>query len=127
MYLILFPTPKVHTIGWVRPWMFGLSLWFMPLMLIALLRLRMRTFVTRGFWVVLFYIAFDVVYTVFGLEDEVAHWAHLGGFLAGAGIALVLLFSRLINARGGDLVSAVLGRYAWQLLGKPNRKTLTLW
>jgi membrane associated rhomboid family serine protease len=127
MYLVLFPTPKVHTIGWVRPWPLGLSLWFMPPLLIALMRLRMRVFVARGFWVVLFYIAFDVVFTVFGLEDEVAHWAHLGGFLAGAGIALVLIFSRLVNARGGDLISAVLGRHAWQLLGKPNRRTLTLW
>jgi len=71
--------------------------------------------------------AFDVIYTVFGLEDEVAHWAHLGGFLAGAGIAIILMVSRLVNARGGDLVSVVLGRHSWKLLGKPNRPGLTLW
>jgi len=53
-------------------------------------------------------------------SDGVAHWAHLGGFLTGAGIAIILLVSRLATARGGDLLSVVLGRYAWPLLGKPN-------
>ena len=68
-----------------------------------------------------------MIYTAFGLEDEVAHWAHLGGFLAGAAIALTLMLSRLVNARAGDLVSVVLGRHAWKLLGKPNRPGFTLW
>ena len=115
MYLVLFPVHKVHMALW---WRWGL---------IGLFTLHMKTFAVRGFWVVLFYIAFDVIFTVIGLEDNVAHWAHLGGFLTGAGVAFVLLFSRLVNARGGDLLTAILGRHAWGLIGKPNRPGLSLW
>ncbi len=111
MYLVLMPTPKVHMVAWFR-WIFWL---------------RFKAFPVRGFWVVLFYIAFDVIYTVFGLESNVAHWAHLGGFLAGAAVALILLLLRLVNARGGDIVSAILGKRAWALVGKPNRPAVSLW
>jgi membrane associated rhomboid family serine protease/pSer/pThr/pTyr-binding forkhead associated (FHA) protein len=109
MYLVLVPTPSVHMVAWFR---WGL---------IRAFHLSRKFFAVRGFWVVLFYIAFDVVATVFGSADNVAHWAHLGGFLAGVSIGLALLFSRLVNCRGGDIVSAVLGRRAWGLVGKPNR------
>jgi membrane associated rhomboid family serine protease len=107
MYLVLFPLHRVHMAIWLR---WGIVL---PL------RLSAKLFAVRGFWVVLFYIAFDVIYTVFRLEDEVAHWAHLGGFIAGAAIALALLLGRRIDARGGDLLSAILGRHAWKLIGRP--------
>ncbi len=113
MYLVLFPVHKVHTAIWARWMIFG--------------ELHLKMFAVRGFWVVLYYIAFDVIYTVAGWQDNVAHWAHLGGFLTGAGVALVLLFSRLVNARGGDLLTAILGRHAWGLIGKPNRPGLSLW
>jgi membrane associated rhomboid family serine protease len=95
--------------------------------LVQLFRLSVKLFAVRGFWVVLFYIAFDVVYTAFGLEDDVAHSAHLGGFLAGVGLGLVLLVSRAVNARGTDMVSAILGRHAWALVGRPNRPGYSLW
>ena len=81
----------------------------------------MKLFTVRGFWVVSFYIAYDVLYTVIGLEDDMAHWAHLGGFIAGVIIALVLLLSRRVNARGGDILSALLGKRAWALVGRPSR------
>jgi membrane associated rhomboid family serine protease len=115
MYIVLFPIHKVHMAAWLR---LGLLFRF---------RLSMSIFAVRGFWVVLFYIAFDVIYTLFGLEDDVAHWAHLGGFLAGAAIALILLCSRLVNARGGDILSVILGRHAWKLIGRPNRPAVSLW
>jgi uncharacterized paraquat-inducible protein A len=35
--------------------------------------------------------------------------------------------ARLVNACGGDVISAVLGRYAWGIIGKPNRPAHTLW
>ncbi|MBN1488856.1 MAG: rhomboid family intramembrane serine protease [Phycisphaerae bacterium] len=114
MYLILFPLPKVHMVFWYR------------LGLIFAFRLALKLFAVRGFWVVLFYIAFDVVATVWQAEDGVAHWAHLGGFIAGAAVALFLLLSRLVNSRGGDLISALLGRHAWALIGRPNRPSRTL-
>ncbi|HEY3241765.1 MAG TPA: rhomboid family intramembrane serine protease [Phycisphaerae bacterium] len=114
MYLVLFPVHKIHMAAWLR---WGLMAGF---------HLSLKIWAVRGFWVVLFYIAFDVFYTAFGIHDEVAHWAHLGGFLTGAGLAVLLLITRLVNARGGDLVSVVLGKHAWSLVGKPDptRKAL---
>lgn len=107
MYLVLFPVHQVHMAAWLR---WGILL---PL------RFSLKMFSVRGFWVVLFYIAFDVAYTILRIEDGVAHWAHLGGFAAGAVIAMLLLVCRLIDARGGDLFSALLGRHAWKLIGRP--------
>jgi membrane associated rhomboid family serine protease len=107
MYLVLFPVHRVHMALWMR---WGL---------IGGFHLSLKSFAVRGFWVVLFYIAFDVVYTIFRLEDDVAHWAHLGGFIAGIATAAILLLARLINARGGDLFSVILGRHAWALVGRP--------
>ncbi len=107
MYLILFPIHKVHMAIW---WRWGLVGGF---------HLSMKLFGVRGFWVVLFYIAFDVFFTVLNLETGTAHWAHLGGFIVGMVLALILLFSRLVNARGGDILSAILGKHAWALIGKP--------
>jgi len=114
MYLILFPVHNVHMAAWAR---WGLLRGF---------HLSLKMWAVRGFWVVLFYIAFDVVFTVFGIEDGTAHWAHLGGFIVGVGLALVLLCTRLINARGGDVLSVMLGRHAWPLVGRPNRETAIL-
>ncbi|MCP4591588.1 MAG: rhomboid family intramembrane serine protease [bacterium] len=109
MYFVLFPVHQVHMAAWMR-----LGLLFM-------FRLHLKLWSVRGFWVVLFYIAFDVIYTALGVEDGTAHWAHLGGFIVGAGLAVILLLTRLINARGGDIISAILGRHAWGLVGAPNR------
>ncbi len=115
MYFVLLPISKVHMAAW---WRWGLLAGF---------RLHMNIFPVRGLWVVLFYIAFDVIYTAFGMKDNVAHWAHLGGFIFGAILALVLLFARLVNARGGDILSTLLGPAAWALIGPPNRPARTLW
>lgn len=112
MYFVLMPTPKVHTIAWLRSTIF---------------RVHMKTFAPSGYWVLLFYIAWDVLYTAFGMESDVAHWAHLGGFIAGMAIAFLLLFTRLVNARGGDILTAALGKRAWPLIGPPNRPAITLW
>lgn len=107
MYLVLFPVHKMHMAAWIR---WGLFMGF---------RLSMKIWTVRGFWVVLFYIAFDVFATIIGAEDGVAHWAHLGGFMVGIAVALLLLVTRQVNAHGGDLISVLLGRHAWKLIGKP--------
>jgi membrane associated rhomboid family serine protease len=112
MYLVLFPAYKVHMAIWLR-------------FLFTGFRLFWTIFAIRGFWVVLFYIAFDVSATIFGSEDSVAHWAHLGGFLTGVAIALFLLVTRSVNAYGGDLLSIVLGKHAWPLLGRPGQRHRT--
>lgn len=115
MYLVLFPIHKVHMAAWLR---WGLIRGF---------RLSLKIFPIAGFWVVLFYIAFDVVYTALGIEDGTAHWAHMGGFGVGVVLAIVLMAARLVDARGGDVLSRLLGPRAWLLLGKPGRKGVSLW
>jgi membrane associated rhomboid family serine protease len=110
MYLVFFPVHKVHMAFWWR-WM-------------ILMPMSFKLFAARGFWVVLFYIAFDVLYTALGVQDNVAHWAHLGGFIAGVLIAVGCLMLRLVDARGGDLFSVVLGRRAWVIVGRPRRAAL---
>jgi hypothetical protein len=57
----------------------------------------------------------------FGLSSGVAHWAHIGGFLAGMTLGLGVLFSRFFNTHGGDVLSVTLGKHAWPLIGKPSR------
>ena len=107
LYFVLFPVHKVHMAAWIRPWF------------ILRFRLSLVLWAVRGFWVVLTYIAMDVFYTALGAEDGTAHWAHLGGFIVGVAVGLLLLCFRLVNARGGDLLSGLLGRHAWALIGKP--------
>ncbi len=85
MYLVLFPAQKVHMIAWFR---------------LLLLR-AWKIFRVSGFWMLLLWVAFnDVLPTALKRSDHVAHWAHLGGFVAGAFIAIVLLVTRLVTARG---------------------------
>jgi len=108
LYLTLFPLPRVHTAAWVR---FGrysgsFALWIMS---------------PRGVWVVLFYVILDVVSVAVGFVDNVAHWAHLGGFLVGVGTGLILLITRSVHARGCDVLSLALGKHAWALVGRPDR------
>ena len=69
-----------------------------------------------GIW-----LSFDVISTLLRSRDGVAHWAHLGGFIAGMIIATGLLISRLESANHGDLLSVMLGRWSWPLIGKPKR------
>jgi len=107
MYMVLFPVHKMHVVGWIR------------LGIVTGFHLAYRTWEVRGFWVVLFYIAFDVVAVVGRSDDGVAHWAHLGGFLVGTILALLLLIARVVNGRGADLLSVTLGQKAWALIGKP--------
>jgi hypothetical protein len=114
MYLVLFPVHKVYMAFWMRLGILtGFKRWT-------------KIWPVRGFWVVLFFISFDILYTALGVHDHTAHWAHLGGFIAGISIALLLLLTRLVNARGGDLLSVTLGRHAWSLLGKPSSRTPSL-
>jgi membrane associated rhomboid family serine protease len=108
MYIVLFPVHRVHMVIWLRLGLFR--------------GLMHNIFAVRGFWVVLFYIAFDVAATLLGSKDGVAHWAHLGGFISGALIALLLLMTRQVDARGADLISVTMGRRAWALLGKPGNR-----
>ncbi len=114
MYFLLFPATKVHVAIWLR-WGF-----------LRGFHLSFNIFPVAGFWVVAFYIGIDVLMIYLRAEDGVGHWAHFGGFLAGIALAAILLFGRLINARGGDLISVLLGKHAWTILGRPAAKRLSL-
>ncbi|HOF18551.1 MAG TPA: rhomboid family intramembrane serine protease [Phycisphaerae bacterium] len=116
MYLVLLPLYKVYMVAW---WRWGL---------IGKFRLSHKVFPMPGYAVVLFYIAWDVLWLVLGAETGVAHWAHLGGMMAGAALALVLLATRLVYTPG-NAFSLILGKYAWSMVGKPRegQGLLTAW
>jgi hypothetical protein len=99
---MLFPVSPVHVVSFIR----------VPILLLGI-------FKCRGFWILLFFIGWDIAMTILQADDGVAHWAHMSGFAFGMLIGLVLLLTHGVNARGNDLLSALLGRHAWNLIGKP--------
>ncbi len=106
MYLVFFPINPVHVAAWAR----------VP---VTLFRLKLALFHCRGFWILLFFIGWDILYTSLSIETGTAHWAHLGGFGAGMAIALALLLTRAVNPHGSDIITVIFGRHSWLLLGKP--------
>lgn len=107
MYLVLFPLHRVYCAMWIR--------------IRLVMRLKLKIFKLRGFWVLSIYFAYDTIMVIFGSHGGVAHWAHIGGFLTGATLGFALLASRLFNCRNGDLLSVCLGKHAWPLIGKPSQ------
>jgi membrane associated rhomboid family serine protease len=114
MYFVFFPAQRVHMAIWFRGGI--LTGW----------RCFYKLFAMRGFWLLILWIVWnDVVPMFFELSDGVGHWAHVGGFVTGAALALVLLITRQADARRGDLLSVALGRHAWALLGRPGARVAT--
>ncbi len=110
MYFVFFPVQRVHMAIWFRGGIF--TGW----------RCFYKLFKMHGFWLLLLWIGLnDILPTLLGSDDNVAHWAHLGGFAGGMLAALTLMISRLTNARGADALSVTLGKHAWPLLGKPSQ------
>jgi membrane associated rhomboid family serine protease len=141
MYFILMPVSKVHLLFWVRvgfllpltiigllgrsPLLCLISIFLVPLLIFlprVFMFFRTKIVPVRGYWVLLFYIAFDVYATIFGSKDGVAHWAHLGGFLCGMAVAILMLLTRQVNANGGDMISLIVGPRAWKWLGTPEQR-----
>ncbi len=130
MYVVFFPVQKVVMAIWLRLTMFfGIRM---------LLRAAMgsgwgcwyRVFRMRGLWLLALWVGLnDVLPTVLAAgrqtRDHVAHWAHLGGFLTGAALAIGMLIARQANAHGSDLLSVVFGTRAWAILGKPADRVAT--
>ena len=106
MYLILFPAHRIYCAMWIRFGIFGMGC---------------KIFALRGFWMLIIYFAYDALMVAIGFRSGTAHWAHIGGFLAGVVLGLALLASRQFDCRNGDLLSVMLGKYAWPLIGKPSR------
>jgi membrane associated rhomboid family serine protease len=112
MYFVFFPVHRVFMAIWIR--------WgWLSLLAGRPFALSWKVWALRGFWVVLFYLSFDIFWTAMGVRTGTAHWAHLGGFIAGMAIAVIMLLARLVNARGGDILSRLLGKNAWALIGRP--------
>jgi membrane associated rhomboid family serine protease len=105
MYLMLLPAHRVYCAAWIR--------WFRIF--------AMKIFALRGFWLVPIYFAWEALRIAVASPGHSMAWVDLGGVAAGVVIALALLMSRKVNCGNGDLLSVVLGRHAWPLIGKPNR------
>jgi membrane associated rhomboid family serine protease len=117
MYVVLFPVQRVVMVIWLR------------LGLLTAWQCLFKIFRVRGVWLLGLWVGLnDLLPTLLaharggGTHDGVAHWAHLGGFVAGATIAVGLLVARQVNAHGADLLSVTLGSKAWPLLGKPGER-----
>ena len=96
---------------------------FLNLWLLTAFCCLTKPFWIRGFWLLLLWFVWgDVVPVVFGWDDGTGALAHLGGFVAGIVVALGLLFTREVYARG-DLLSVALGKRAWFFVGRPSRFT----
>jgi membrane associated rhomboid family serine protease/pSer/pThr/pTyr-binding forkhead associated (FHA) protein len=108
MYFVLFPIQRVHMVAWIR--MGILTGW----------RCFYKLFRMHGFWLLVLWVGYhDLLPMIFNFQDNVGHWAHVGGFVVGAGLCLGLLLSRQTSAHGNDILSVALGRRAWALVGKP--------
>lgn len=107
-YLLLYPVHKIYMVIWLRALFIGF-------------RLLYKCFSVWGFCVVLFYIMFDIIALILTAKTGTAHWAHIGGLVLGFVIAFVLLAGRLVYSRS-DLLSLVLGRHAWPIIGNPHSR-----
>lgn len=83
MYLVFFPENAISCL-----FVFMLPpVWWTPII---------RTFTISSIWMVLLWFAFDLCGLIFG-GGLVAYWAHVGGFLAGFGLATLMLQLKLIG------------------------------
>jgi len=56
----------------------------------------LRRFSVAGFWIILIRVALDVLGAVTGYMGGTAYFAHIGGFVSGAIIAILLLTTKLV-------------------------------
>lgn len=80
--------------------MMGAFLVFFPLNDVKIFywfRFRAGTFDLAGIWVVLLYVAWDVLLLVIGQQTSTALWAHVAGFAVGFAAALMLLLTNVVR------------------------------
>ncbi|MHC4912636.1 MAG: rhomboid family intramembrane serine protease, partial [Planctomycetota bacterium] len=82
MYLVFFPQNDVSCV---------FILWLFPLMI----RPYIRAFTVSGYWLILFWLAFDIGGVIRG-GGRVAYFAHGGGFAAGFLLAILMLKMRWV-------------------------------
>ena len=66
-----------------------------------MLFLYVGTFTIKSFWMILVWLAFDISGVVLA-SGSIAYYAHLGGFFAGAGIAIAMLKTGLVKTEKWD-------------------------
>lgn len=96
MALVVYPLNKLHCA-------YAFS---MPMMGIFW---KSGKFTTKSFWMILLWLAFDILGVVTG-GGNTAYWAHLGGFTFGMGIALLFLLFEAIETYDPTLIDVVTGR-----------------
>jgi len=86
-FLVRFPKMKIE------------MLWVLWLSIVRLLRtgnpFRYVRFKASAYWLLPLWLAMEIFYGALFKEDGVAHWAHIGGFVFGAVVALAIQHSGL--------------------------------
>ncbi len=100
MYLVFFPE---NSISCFFCWIFMLQ--------------RPVWFSVRSFWMILLWFAFDILGTLYG--GGVAYFAHIGGFLAGVGLAILMLKRKVIVMERDE-------KSILKLLGRENKDKPTI-
>jgi membrane associated rhomboid family serine protease len=59
----------------------------------------LKTFYISSVWVILYWVAWDVLYLWLGTKGPVAYWSHVGGFLAGFALGLLLAATGWVKPR----------------------------
>ena len=62
----------------------------------------LRWFSIAGFWIILLRLAFDIVGAISGYTEGPAYFAHIGGFVGGVALAMILLISKLVTRDSMD-------------------------
>ena len=70
---------------------------------------KFGTFVIKAYWMILFWLVFDILGAVFG-SGNIAYWAHLGGFGVGMLIGCSLLLFNIIETYDPTLIEVLTGK-----------------
>ncbi len=109
MYLVFFPENSISCFFW-----FLFLFW------------RLFWFSLRSFWMILMWFAFDILGAMRG-SGGVAYFAHIGGFLAGVGLAILMLRTKMIVMERDE--TSILELLGLEKKDKPTerRRDFALW
>ena len=96
MSLVLYPVSKLN------------CFYFFSLPIVGMFW-KYGTFAVKAYWMILFWLIFDILGAVSG-GGNIAYWAHLGGFGAGMLIAYSLLLFKIIETFDPTLIEVLTGK-----------------